>query len=244
MTKTELVLGIGIASTDLTVLLLVRMHEFETFGLEKQWNTLSRAEWDILVGAWKSWYELWGLAQEGERKQNISKSLRDHSYDILASSLLNQGLLLGPEAYWTGWACQPMSSGDPLISTFPDVELQVQLTIAHVFLCLIVCFPMVSEDLSGSCTRELLFWEETFSVCIHPVKGCVPNCRRMQLYIMIGTRWHLGSSGHFLPPGPISSVPLAWIFPYLLISIYTHFYSHNLLLYSQLHAWCSYQHHG
>lgn len=54
MTKTELVLGIGIASTDLTVLLLVRMHEFETFGLEKQWNALSRAEWDILVGAWKS----------------------------------------------------------------------------------------------------------------------------------------------------------------------------------------------
>lgn len=185
MTKTELVSGLGVASTDLTVLLLDKMDEFETFGLEKQWNALGRAEWDILVGAWETWFELWGLAQEGERKQNISKSLRDHSYDILAwvfhLHCVNQGLLVRPEAYWIGWACLPMSSWGPLISTFPDVELQVQLTISNVFVCLFVCFPMVSEDPSGSCPIELLFWEETLSVCIYPMEGYVPNCRRVLL---------------------------------------------------------------
>lgn len=54
MTKTELGSGFGIALTDLTILLLDKMYEFETFGLEKQWNALGRAEWAILVGAWKT----------------------------------------------------------------------------------------------------------------------------------------------------------------------------------------------
>lgn len=177
MTKTELVSGIGIALTQLTMLLLAKMYEFETFGLERQWGALSRAEWAILVGAWKTWFELWGLSQEGEEKQNSSESLRDHSYHVLASSLLTQGLLLGPEAYWIDWACQPMSPRDLLISTFPDVELQVQLTISNVFVCLFVGFPMVSEDPSGSCTRELFFWEEAFS-SVHP--SCERMCSKLE----------------------------------------------------------------